>query len=150
MRTVTASGSWGSAGDTCQPARSIARSTTGSRALPASIAVSDSSLGGFVGWYPVAEYQRARRQLPTDDARISSCPSSSKRALGAGEDLRQVDVCGHVDSSCFLYMERRGRPRRERPRLDSRLSIVLAAHAAAFTSAVLHHLPLLPGPEMGP
>ena len=49
MRTETACGSWGSAGITCQPARSMPRSTTGSRALPASIAVSDSSVGGLVG-----------------------------------------------------------------------------------------------------
>ena len=49
MRTETARGSWGSAGSTSQPARSIARKTTGSRALPASIAVSDSSVGGLVG-----------------------------------------------------------------------------------------------------
>ena len=49
MRTATCCGSWGSAASTFQPARSIARTTTGSRALPASIAVSDSSLGGFVG-----------------------------------------------------------------------------------------------------
>ena len=49
MRTATCCGSWGSAASTFQPARSIARTTTGSRALPASIAVSDSSLGGLVG-----------------------------------------------------------------------------------------------------
>ena len=49
MRTDTVCGSCGSAGITFQPARSIARATTGSRALPASVAVSDSSLGGFVG-----------------------------------------------------------------------------------------------------
>ena len=48
-RTATCFGSWASAGSTFQPARSIARVTTGSRALPASIAVSESSLGGFVG-----------------------------------------------------------------------------------------------------
>ena len=76
MRTVTCLRVLGvGVRSTCQPARSIARSTTGSRALPASIAVSDSSLGGFVGWYPVAAYQRARRQLPrADDARISMLP----------------------------------------------------------------------------
>ena len=49
MRTVTCFGSCGSGASTFQPARSIARTITGSRALPASIAVSDSSLGGFVG-----------------------------------------------------------------------------------------------------
>ena len=49
MHTATCRGSWGSAASTFQPARSIARTTTGSRALPASIAVSESSLGGFVG-----------------------------------------------------------------------------------------------------
>ena len=47
--TATCCGSWGSAASTFQPARSIARTTTGSRALPASIAISESSPGGFVG-----------------------------------------------------------------------------------------------------
>ena len=80
--TDTCCGSRGSAGVTSQPARSIARSTTGSRALPASSTVSVSSVLGLVTSCPVASYQRARRQLPAADARISSCPSPSKRALG--------------------------------------------------------------------
>ena len=82
MRTVTACGSWGSAGFTRQPARSIARRTTGSRALPASIAVSDSSVGGLVGSRPVAAYQRARRQPRAAEALTSSCPSPLNRAAG--------------------------------------------------------------------
>ena len=82
MRTATVCGSWGSGASTFQPARSIARTTTGSRALPASIAVSDSSLGGFVGSYSVAAYQRARRQPRADEARTSMLPSSSNRAAG--------------------------------------------------------------------
>ena len=65
-----------------QPARRMARSTTGSRALPASRTVRDSSLRGLVTGYSLASYQRARRQLPTAEARISSVPSASKRALG--------------------------------------------------------------------
>ena len=80
--TATCFGSWGSGASTFQPARLIARTTTGSRALPASIAVSDSSLGGFVGSQPVAAYQRARRQPRADDARTSMLPSSSNRAAG--------------------------------------------------------------------
>ena len=46
--TDTCCGSWGSAGVTSQPARSIARSTTGSRALPASSTVRVSSILGLV------------------------------------------------------------------------------------------------------
>ena len=60
----------------------MARSTTGSRALPASSMVRESSLRGLVTWWPVASYHRARRQLPTAEARISRVPSPLKRALG--------------------------------------------------------------------
>ena len=80
--TATCFGSWGSGASTFQPARSIALTSTGSRALPASIAVSESSLGGFVGSYPVAAYQRARRQPRAADARTSMLPSASNRAAG--------------------------------------------------------------------
>ena len=99
-RTATCCGSRGSAGSTFQPARSIARTTTGSRALPASIAVSESSLGGFVGSYPVAAYQRARRQPRAADARTSMLPSSSNRAAGREKTsaLSMVSVVMSVTS----------------------------------------------------
>ena len=129
----TDSGLRGSAGDTFHPARSIARRTTGSRALPASIAVSESSLGGFVGSYPVAAYHRARRQPRADDARISSCPSSSNRAAGREKtSARSMSVVMSIPPlSCN---EKRGGPRWRQPRLDSKLSIVQTAHAATFAS----------------
>ena len=80
--TATCFGLRESAASTFQPARSIARTTTGSRALPASIAVSESSLGRLVGSYPVAAYQRARRQPRAADARTSMLPSPSNLAEG--------------------------------------------------------------------
>ena len=80
-----------SAAFTFHPARSIARVTTGSRALPASIAVSESSLGGFVGLYPVAEYQRARRQPRADEARTSMLAVVVEPCSRTGEYLRPVN-----------------------------------------------------------
>ena len=71
-----------SVGVMSQPARRMALITTDSRALPASRTVRDSSGVGLVTSCSVAVYQRARRQLPTAEARISRVPSSPKRALG--------------------------------------------------------------------
>ena len=118
MRTVTVCGSWGSAALTFQPARSIARTTTGSRALPASIAVSDSSLGGFVGWYPVAEYQRERRQPRADEARTTSSPSSLICAAGREKTFAlSVVVVTIVVASLCPIDEKRGRPEGDSPAL---------------------------------
>ena len=75
---VASLGLLGSTGITSQLARSIARSTTCSRACPASMTVRDSPLGGFVGCHSVAAYHRARRQPLAADARTTSAPSPSK------------------------------------------------------------------------
>ena len=80
--TDTPPGPQAPAGDISHPALPMARRTTGSRAVPASMTVTASSVGGLVGSRPVAAYQRALRQPMAADARTSSPPSSPIRAAG--------------------------------------------------------------------
>ena len=80
--TDTRSGLVGSVGEISQPALCMARRTTGSSALPASITVRASSGGSFVGRCPVAAYHSALRQPMAAEALTSSPPPSSMLAAG--------------------------------------------------------------------
>ena len=85
--TETGLGSPGSAGVIRHPARSMARSTTGSRAFPVSSTVRVSGVCGSVTGWPVAAYQRLRRQPEAAEARTSSPP-----CLGAPRRRARVYV----------------------------------------------------------